>query len=81
MVRQCIKMWNRVFSAQCDNFRHCEIFLGKINVIFWPARPVGQLFHRRFFISPLVNYSAGGYFTNNLINRTMQKDCGNVQKS
>ena len=22
----CIKIWNRVFSALCDNFRHCEIF-------------------------------------------------------
>ena len=21
---QCIKLWNRVFSALCDSFRHCE---------------------------------------------------------
>ena len=22
----CIKIWNRVFSALCDNFRQCDIF-------------------------------------------------------
>ena len=26
----CIKIWNRVFLALCDNFRHCEIFSKKI---------------------------------------------------
>ena len=25
-LAQWIKVWNRVFSALCDSFRHCEIF-------------------------------------------------------
>ena len=36
----CIKILNRVFSALCDNFRHCEIFFEKIqkNLAGPPAR-------------------------------------------
>ena len=34
----CIEIWIRVFSAVCDNFRHCEVFSKKFKN-FWLARP------------------------------------------
>ena len=35
----CIKIRNRVFSALCDNFRHCEIFFEKKFNFFWCPPP------------------------------------------
>ena len=35
----CIKIWNDLFSALCDNFRHCEFFFEKSSKIHGrPAR-------------------------------------------
>ena len=46
MVSQGNKIWNRVFTALCDNFRHCEIFF-----LEFLARP-GELFRRREVFTP-----------------------------
>ena len=35
-----IKIWNRVFSALCDNFRHCETFSeNKVFELMFSCRP------------------------------------------
>ena len=55
----CIKIWNGSFSALCDNFRHCEIFLRKKTQKFMagpPARiiitPADILLRVRIIITP-----------------------------
>ena len=50
----CIKIWNRVFSALCDNFRHWDFFEKNQNFSAGPPA--------RIIITPVDIQYACGYF-------------------
>ena len=58
MVSQCIKIWNRVSWALCDNFQHCELFFR----IFGPPAPAPDNHSAAGYNCSLPqNFYAGGY--------------------